>query len=146
KFEKFEEKFDNKLKEFDNKFEKFEEKFDSKLKELMVATPASNSSPLSINDRGRELAQDINANKIFNKHWQHLKQFVEATGATSNYDIQERSNQAALSLVDVLSEEDERIIKEAAYKQGMVYETALSLFAVMTRDKIFEERKAQNKQ
>ncbi len=105
----------------------------------------SSNSPLSINKDGQEIAQKIDADKIFNNHWQYLKDFVEATGATLPYDVQSASISAALRMDEVLSDEEKRVIKESAYEKGMLYKTALTIFAVMARNRILKERESSEK-
>ncbi len=46
---------------------------------------------------------------------------------------------------EVLSDEEKRVIKESAYEKGMLYKTALTIFAVMARNRILKERESSEK-
>ncbi len=121
------------------------EKLTVKIDHSISSPSTSNDSPLSINKDGQAIAQKIDADKIFNNHWQYMKDFIEASGATIPYDVQTESMQAAASLNKVLSDEEKRIIKEAVYETSMSYEVALDIFGVMARDRILKEREASKK-
>ena len=99
-------------------------------------------SPLRITDAGKNIATKIDADKLLTKHWEYLKDKVDATNPRNAYDIEIASVEVARDMDVVLSDEDKYIIKEEAYSRGIPHEEILSIIGVMLRDKLLEERES----
>lgn len=103
-------------------------------------TVASNS-PISLTDIGKEIARNIEANRILEENKSKLINEVEFAHPQNAYDIQMSSMQIAKEKMVALLKEDDLIkIKEEAYKNGILIEDVMSIFGVLLRNEILQRR------
>ena len=98
-------------------------------------------SPLSINDRGKKISEQINAKDIFGRYVSRLKNLVELQDTKNAYDIQTASMMVAKTkLIDLLNSEDLLSLKNQAFQEGMRLEDIMPIFGMMLRDSILLDK------
>lgn len=100
-------------------------------------------SPASLTEFGREFANIIGAEAIFDKYCQALVQSINAKcpPGTNAYDIQANSIVVAKSeLPNMLNADEVNKFKQAAFEKGILYDDIWPIFAVYLRDKILKDR------
>ncbi len=95
----------------------------------------ANQSPIALTEKGREISNEINAEKIFEKHLPKLKAFVKDKKPKNAYDIQRISMEIATSkMADLLSQDELVSMKDHAFKQGLLIEDIMRIFGLLLRD------------
>lgn len=98
-------------------------------------------SPLSLTPIGEEIAEKINAGKIFERIVTKLCNAVEEGNSKNAYDIQELAMSIAKNKIIALLNEDElKVIKQEAYDRGAILEDILAIFGILLRNHILQEK------
>lgn len=104
-------------------------------------SPTRAQSPISLTVVGKEIIEKINADDIFKTHAVKLISLVEARHPKNAYDIQQISFEVAKKeLINLLTEDQLKAVKEQAYNRGILVEDVLSVFGVLLRNKILENK------
>lgn len=98
-------------------------------------------SPLSITDEGKNMMERIGAQKMFDNNWPRISNYIKENNESPNpYDIQQFCIQQAVVFPEkFLSEEELDKIKIDAYSTGNPLLSYMRVFAVLARDRYFEE-------
>lgn len=98
-------------------------------------------SPIALTDKGRETAQGLNAAELLAAHYPRLQQTVTEAAPQNAYDIQQAAFKAAREqLPGLLSSADINKLKDTAFANGVLFEDILSIFGVLLRDRLLDER------
>lgn len=98
-------------------------------------------SPISLTPLGKENADKMQAQQIFERIKGDLVRFVENANPKNAYDIQTVSmNVIKIHLLRLLNEEELIRIKNLAYQQGVLVEDFFGIFGVILRNHILEQR------
>ncbi|MEI6222425.1 MAG: hypothetical protein WCP97_06695 [bacterium] len=104
--------------------------------------PTKSQSPVSLTLIGNKIVQDINANEILKRYELKLIEMVEKERPNTAYDIQQVSfNVVKEKLIDLLDEKELIKVKEQAFSLGILIEDVTSVFGVLLRNIILEQRK-----
>lgn len=108
-----------------------------------MRTPLIQShSPMSLTQIGNDVASSIDATQILNKYYPDLKKMVEGETPKTAYDIQEVSMKVARESMEALLNETELVgIKDEAFKRGLLVEDIMSVFGILLRNRILEDKK-----
>ena len=104
-------------------------------------TAYKNESPAKLTDIGNEISVHLKAGKILENNLDRLKGLVEESKPITPYDLQ----QVCFSVVEdnmtqLLSNDELNIAKDESVKRGMPLDHTLSIFAILLRDKLLEEK------
>ena len=103
--------------------------------------PVRSMSSANLTSVGREIVASIKAEDIFKTHSVKLIAMVEAKKPQNAYDIQQCSfNVAKREFLSLLNEEQLRIVKDEAFKRGILVEDVLAVFGILLRNKILEDK------
>lgn len=99
------------------------------------------NSPISLTPVGQEVAERVGASNILKKYLISLVEKVELQAPKNAYDIQ----QAAFSivkadLIDMLSTEETKKLKDEAFNRGILFEEVISIFGILLRNQILEQK------
>lgn len=98
-------------------------------------------SPISITPTGKEIAAKLNADAIFKRHLLKLSGLVEECAPKTAYDIQARSMAVAREkLMGLLNADEINTVKAEAFARGLLAEDIMSIFGVLLRDEILEQK------
>jgi hypothetical protein len=98
-------------------------------------------SPISLTEIGKEIANKIEANKILEKYLSKLIKEVDLENPQNAYDIQMASMKIAKEkMISLLNEEELNIIKQDAYSRGIIVQDIMSIFGVLLRNYILNQR------
>jgi hypothetical protein len=102
-------------------------------------------SPMSLTLNGENVAKNLNANTLLNKYILKLKRDVEAEIESKTppnaYDIQIASLKVAKEKMLSYFDEKELIsVKDEAYNNGTLLEDIMSVFGILLRNAILQER------
>lgn len=98
-------------------------------------------SPISLTDSGKEIAAKISADAILSKCSVKLKREVENTRPKNAYDIQVASMAVAREkMLSCLDDNEITIIKDEAYKRGLLVEDIFNIFGVLLRNEILKDK------
>lgn len=98
-------------------------------------------SPISLTEIGAQTATSINAESLLIKYYIRLKKIVDKSDPQNAYDIQNIAMSITKEkLIEFMTASEINIIKDSAYKNGVIVEDILSILGVMLRDKILDER------
>lgn len=104
-------------------------------------SPTKAASPVNLTPIGVDIVNKINASDIFKTHAIKLISLVEGKKPINAYDIQQLSFEVAKKeFINLLNEEQLKIVKEEAYNRGILVEDVLSVFGVLLRNKILENK------
>ena len=97
-------------------------------------------SLISLTDLGREIAKDIDAEKIFERHQVKLVEKVKEKAPINAYDIQQCSFSIVREeMIKLLSEDELVKIKKVAFDRGLLVEDIMPVFEIYLRDKILDD-------
>lgn len=97
-------------------------------------------SPLRITDAGREMMEKLGIQAMFDANWPRVKRFIDEMGNKNPYDIDQFCIQQAVVFPEKFLQADELDkIKIDAYKTGDTLMSYMKVFAVLARDRYFEE-------
>lgn len=98
-------------------------------------------SPLSISPKGWEVVKNLGMDKMFNNNWDRIKHLIdEGVTQKTPYDINEFCIKYAVVYPEkFLQQKDIDIIKNDAYKQGLILTDYMKVIAVMARERYFIE-------
>jgi len=98
-------------------------------------------SPLSLTEKGVELAKDINVDALISNHWIAIeKDLSTALKKDCNpYDIQQESINVANNISKYLTDKEMDSLKLYAYRNGHTITTYNLLIAVYIRDAYFKK-------
>jgi hypothetical protein len=152
---KFATKIDTEHGLFSKRIDKIEDNTD-KIKEniilikaaMKIALPDSytqSQSPVSLTQRGKEMADKLDVERRVAANWEHIFQYIEKSVKDKNaYDIQQFCiERATVNLLEFLTEEDVRDIKLVAFNEGRAVESFGGLIGVIIRDAYFKKKKIQ---
>ncbi len=135
--------FDEKVKEVGNNKDRLirlETKVDLIYQNTLRDPLVMAHSPISLTKTGKDVASKIEAQKIFDKYYSDLKNKIEEEKPKNAYDIQEASMKVAReSMENLLNEEELTAVK--AFARGLLVEDIMSIFGILLRDKVLEEKK-----
>ncbi len=98
-------------------------------------------SPISLTPIGKEIADKIGADRIFESHLSPLVSAVDTESPKNAYDIQVVSMKVAKEkMLSLLNEKDLTIIKDEAFTKGILVEDVMSVFGVLLRNKILSNK------
>ncbi len=101
----------------------------------------SSMSPISLTEIGKQIVENIKANVILQKYIQKLAQEVELENPKNAYDIQLASMKVAKErMITFLTEEELAIIKQEAYNRGQLIEDIMSVFGVLLRNHVLNQK------
>lgn len=109
---------------------------------LGQSTPlAVSHSPVTLNDKGLEIAKELDAESIFNKYSERLVNLVLEQGPITAYDIQTVSfNIAATKLLNMMELSEIEKMKNLAFVKGHILEHLWIIFGIYLRNKVLEIR------
>ena len=102
---------------------------------------AESKSPLSLNSNGEKLAKELDAEKIIDRNFQELRRSVDAEELNNAFDVQQVAMSVARNFF--ASQKDDDLIikaKDIAYNKGLPSLDLYTIFGILLRDKILEER------
>lgn len=98
-------------------------------------------SPLSFTPIGQQVVDKIDAKSIFEKYKDRLISAVEQTSPKNAYDIQQASLDISIKyLITLLDSSEVNTIKNEAYARGVLEQDILSLFGILLRDAILQQK------
>ncbi len=114
---------------------------DSIYGKIFPNAPIAASSPIKLTETGIGIAQSLKAHDFIIKNETKLKRLVEKENPKNAYDVQ----QACFSIIsrdieDLLSDEELSIAKKTSVDKGILLHHTLSIFAVILRDKILDDK------
>ena len=98
-------------------------------------------SPLSLTATGQEVADKIDAKRIFERYAGQLERIIEEAAPKNAYDVQVESMKIAQEkLIDLLDAHEINTIKEVAFSKGLLVQDVLGVFGVFLRDLILSKK------
>lgn len=98
-------------------------------------------SPISLTELGKKVAEEIKANQIFSKYVSKLVQEAESKKPTNAYDIQQVSLEVSKNFLTTLfTDEELNIVKQQAFKRGVLVEDIMIIFGIILRNHILQEK------
>lgn len=103
---------------------------------------AQSHSPLSLTEKGKNLAKDLNAELLVNENWKRIYDDLEKNISNKNaYDIQQYCIEiAAVEPSRFFCENDLTKIKQFAFQNGKTLQYYSIIFALIIRDRYFSEK------
>lgn len=99
------------------------------------------TSPISLTDIGRAIAEKIGANTILEKYVSKLVAEVELEKPKNAYDIQMVSMKVAKEkMINLLNEEELLAVKQEAYNRGIIVEDVMTVFGVLLRNHVLNQK------
>lgn len=98
-------------------------------------------SPLSITEQGWDMVRRLGLEKMFNNNWERINDLISKGVESQNaYDIDRFCVEQAVVFPDkFLSENEISILKEDAYKSGLLLTSYMKVLAVLSRDRYLKE-------
>lgn len=98
-------------------------------------------SPLSITEKGWEMVKRLGVDKMFENNWSNIEKLIDnETPSKSAYDIDRFCvEQAVVFPEKFLSENDIALLKEDAYKNGLLLTSYMKVVAVLSRDRYLQK-------
>ena len=100
----------------------------------------SSSSPVNLTDIGKEIASDIKADNFIERNAQKLVALIEKQNPKNAYDVQQACFLIIDELEGLLSSAELEIAKKKSVENGMLLRHTLSIFAILLRDKVLENK------
>jgi len=98
-------------------------------------------SPISLTEKGIEIATEIKAREKVANHWDEIKELIKVESLSNPYDIQVECMEKAQNCFNSLfTEEEKSEIKLHAFKIGMNLMEIYPIIGVKIRDKILKEK------
>ena len=108
---------------------------------LLEGNLVASKGPLSLTEKGEEIANIINIDKIIDQYWANLKKSIDDANITHPYDIQQESLRIAFDDLDnVLTEDEQKAIKYAAYDNRVEYKEIMKVFGIKIKERVLKER------
>lgn len=103
---------------------------------------AKSHSPLSLTEKGKEFAKDLNAEVLVNENWSRIHDDLEKNICDKNaYDIQQYCIEiAAVEPSRFFCDDDLTKIKQFAFDTGKTLQYYSIIFALIIRDRYFAEK------
>lgn len=97
------------------------------------------NSPIIISKKGAEIAESLDAEKIFSKYSKVLIGEIEKEQPATAYDIQQLAMQIAKEKMETYFNADEIVaVKNQAFENGLLVEDIMAIFGVLLRDAYLE--------
>lgn len=98
-------------------------------------------SPLSLTEKGKEIAENLGLRKMIDKKWAEINMLIKDNANSLNpYDIQQFCIEQAIVYPEkFLCQEDLEKMKNEAYRTGILLTSYMRVIAVLSRDRYFEE-------
>lgn len=99
-------------------------------------------SPISLTDKGKELADNIHADAMIESNWENIRSQIDKSVTDKNaYDIQQYCIETmAVDPDALLSKDDVLLLKQYAYRTGRSVQSISIVPALKIRDRYFAER------
>ena len=98
-------------------------------------------SPLALTPKGHAVSADLKAEEIINRVYDKLHKAIDEESPDTAYDIQVAALKVAKEGLPKLITGKELIsIKEHAFQNGALLEDMLTIFGIMLRDRVLQER------
>ncbi len=108
---------------------------------LGAKRPLASLSPINLTDVGQKIVTKINANDILKRCIPQLEKEVEKEKPNSAYDIQMVSMKVSKEyMVTCLIENELAVVKQEAYERGLLIEDIMSVFGVLLRNHILNQK------
>lgn len=103
--------------------------------------PVAAMSPISLTDKGKQIAENIKANTVLQKYVAKLSPEIDAENPKNAYDIQIAAMKIAKEkMLTLLNEEELTMIKQEAYNRGLLVEDVMSVFGVLLRNHVLNQK------
>lgn len=120
---------------------KLETKMDMVLSFVNPNSPIKAQSPISLTHIGTAIANNLDANKILSRYKDKAKSEVDIESPQNAYDIQMAAMKVAKEkLLSFLADDELEAVKKEAFARGLSLEDIMSVFGVLLRDCILEEK------
>lgn len=108
---------------------------------LGAKRPLAAMSPINLTPVGNEIVEKINANTILARCLSQLEKEVEKEKPNNAYDIQMVAMKIAKEkMVTCLNETELAVVKQEAYNRGLLVEDIMSVFGVLLRNHILNQK------
>lgn len=99
-------------------------------------------SPISLTDKGKEIADELNIDFIIDNNWQRIKSNLDSKVKNKNpYDIQQYCREtAAVEPEAFFTNEEVLLLKKEAYNKGLNFITLSIVPALRIRDRYMKEK------
>lgn len=103
---------------------------------------AQTHSPVSLSEKGRELAETIHVGAMVERNWENIRNHIDEAAIDKNaYDIQQYCIETmAVEPESFLSKDDVLMLKQHAYSIGRTFQAVSIVPAITIRDRYFKER------
>jgi hypothetical protein len=113
--------------------------------ELMMKSKDSflqSKSPITLNDKGEEVAKELGAMDIIQRAWAKIKHKIDTQENLNNaYDIQQFCiEEASVSPASFFEAHDLHNIKNYAFQKGEMLQAYMRIFGILIRDKYLSEK------
>lgn len=110
-------------------------------KEMKAASFVQSRSPISLSEKGNNIAEKIKANEIIENHKNDLTKRVRNKTPKTAYEKQKFSEEIIQEyfIKDIISEEEKISLQDFAYEEGYDLDSFLIIFSIKLRDIILEE-------
>ena len=99
------------------------------------------SSPITLTEAGKQIVEQISAQRIFDHNAARLVSMVEKETPGNAYDIQQASFSVAKNeLIKMLLEDDLVNVKRVAFDRGLQLEDVMSVFGIFLRNRILTDK------
>lgn len=97
-------------------------------------------SPISLTEQGRQVATELNANRLLDQNWATIKEVICSKNLSTQYDIQQYCIETA-SVDPQMFFDDTTInaVKNYAYEKGKPVQLYLRVLGVLIRDRYLQE-------
>ena len=104
------------------------------------------NSPLSITEKGWEMVKRLGLEKMFDDNWKRIDELIsKEADSKSAYDIDRFClEQAVVFPEKFLSQDEISILKEDAYKNGLLLTSYMKVLAVLSRDRYMKEHNIES--
>jgi hypothetical protein len=109
------------------------------IKVTLANNIAQRHSPISLTEKGLEIANMLKADDLINKHWSTIKSIIDKENPNNLYDIQIISINLFDPINKILDEEEVTNIKNCAYMKGETISSISVLLGILVRDKYIKE-------
>ncbi len=136
----------NKIEKLENSYDTIIEiktKVDLLYRNLNPNSPVKNASPLFLTDIGERISNSIKAQSTFHRIVASLENKFSSTKDSFDmnaYDIQQWALEVAkVEIPKMLNEKELVLIKDIAYKNGILVEDVMMIFGILLRNHILEK-------
>lgn len=109
--------------------------------QIIVDPFTQSHSPIAITTAGVEMMERVSGNQMFEANWSRINQLIEENASSKNpYDIQQFCMEQAVVFPEKFLQPMElNLIKMDAYIMGVPLTSYMRVFAILARDRYFEE-------